>query len=251
MPEFLERPVPVDDSRDGCADIVSPPARLHRPVGSRRIGESREYGSGIRSVIQRATEIVRIDIPTDNARVQPARRVIQRMDTGSEMKPYMVDSQSTYATGWDDTDDATTMSLIGTCGSGGGNHAEDLLINYVKAHDLKNTRIVVYLTKSPCTSTSRDGLPATRTDGVDGCTEKLLELADSRSLHITILARNFYQPAKSKADLASIAAVDALMATGRFAFNYEKQPRSNLGKAQAAVLHSAKDLDEQGFVEIE
>jgi len=178
---------------------------------------------------------------------------IQRMLRDVEMSPYQVDAQSTSVTSWVNSSESTPMTLYGTGTSGDGLHAEDRVISYINTHDVRDKVIVLYLTKSPCTSTRRltsDGelLPATRTDGT-GCTEKLIEIAAGRNLRFQILCRNYYSPSISKADIASVEAVNALLNTGNFAFSIEKEPRSKKGKEIAEKYKASLVFDEDGFVE--
>ena len=153
---------------------------------------------------------------------------------GREMLPSEVDAQSTHATGWVNNE-RQFMPLLDTFHSGGGPHAEDKLKQFIETHNIRDTVLCVYLTKSPCTCTELNGCPATG----KGCAEMLEALARERNLKFQFLVRNFYQPAISGADRASIEAVKWLHATGNFAFSVDKAPRSNTGK-----------LLQQGFVNI-
>jgi len=105
--------------------------------------------------------------------------------------------------------------------------------------------VCVYLTKSPCTSTPRDGFPATG----KGCAEMLMAFARERNIRFQFLVRNYYQPALKDADKASVAACNAMYDTGMFAFSVEKAPRSNLGKTLAQNFTNAigAHADADGF----
>ena len=162
---------------------------------------------------------------------------------GREMNPPEVDAQSTHATGWINST-GPTMSLLDTFHSGGGPHAEDQLIKYVNENKLYNRTLCVYLTKSPCTRVERKGLPATG----KGCAEDLEKFARENGMKFQFLVRNLYQPSIAKADLASLAAVEWLASTGRFAFSFDKKPRSNVGKALLIGFEkSAESADQDGF----
>jgi hypothetical protein len=146
---------------------------------------------------------------------------------------------------WVNTDQDTRMPLHGTFHSGGGPHAEDKLRAYIEDREIKNTTMVVYLNKSPCTCTKRGDLPATG----KGCAEMLAKLAEDRNLKFQILCRGIYQPSIKKADQASLQVLEWLRKTGRFAFSIEKQPRSGDGKDEMQLFEQkGADLDEHGFL---
>ncbi len=162
---------------------------------------------------------------------------------GREMYGTEVDAQSTHATGWVNST-GPKMSLLDTFHSGGGPHAEDQLIKYVNENKLHYRTLCVYLTKSPCTRVERSGYPATG----KGCAEDLAEFAEKYGMKFQFLIRNLYQPAIPKADLASLAAVEMLRKTGRFAFSFDKAPRSKVGKALLIGFEKlASSADEDGF----
>ncbi len=166
-----------------------------------------------------------------------------------EINPPEVDAQSTHATAWANSTQIR-MPLLNTFHSGGGPHAEDNLASYIEKEDLKDMTLCVYLTKSPCTSTKRSvnglDLPATG----KGCAEMLAKLAVQRNLKFQFLVRNYYQPAISNSDKASIEAVKCLHATGNFAFCVDKEPKSKVGKALEQKFADTIDTssDENGFV---
>ncbi|MEU5847086.1 eCIS core domain-containing protein [Saccharopolyspora shandongensis] len=107
-----------------------------------------------------------------------------------------------------------------------GMHAEDLLIaglrgnlDKFKPGPHRYHRIVFSVTKSPCTSESRDGLPATSKKG-KGCTEAILELATKGIQHgdqvykfkIVLIVRGLYHARVRGGKKASSKALDALAA---------------------------------------
>jgi APOBEC-like N-terminal domain len=171
-----------------------------------------------------------------------------------EMNASEVDAQSVHATVWENNNGGK-MALYGTFHSGNGPHAENRLAQYIKDNNIKgpDTSIVVYLTKSPCTSTPRGIFPATRTDGKKGCAEMLADLANQERLKFTLLIRNVYSPSIAGSDRASVETLKWLWKTGNFAFAVEKVPRSKMGQAEleeAEIDKSARDggaTDEFGF----
>ena len=66
---------------------------------------------------------------------------------GREMLPSEVDAQSTHATGWVNNE-RQFMPLLDTFHSGGGPHAEDKLKQFIETHNIRDTVLCVYLTKS-------------------------------------------------------------------------------------------------------
>lgn len=78
-----------------------------------------------------------------------------------------------------------------------------------------HTLVIGNLTASPCSS--RWGT-STKPDGVDGCTERLVELATGghggHRFHITVRARHLYQPRIPNSRQLSQQAVDDLTAAG-------------------------------------
>lgn len=141
------------------------------------------------------------------------------------MNPSEVDSQSTHATGWINSNEPI-MDLMGTYHSGGGPHAEDKLKEFIEVNNIRDAILCVYLTKSPCTKEERNGCPKTG----KGCTEMLMQLANDRNIKFQMLIRNYYQPSIKESDKSSIYALQYLVESGRFAISVDKTPRSNTGK---------------------
>ncbi len=69
-----------------------------------------------------------------------------------------------------------------------GNHAEENLIAYLAEAGINSGELVIYLSTSPCSSEF-----GTRTDGEEGCQEKL-ETLNTGDFNVTVHADHLYQP---------------------------------------------------------
>lgn len=174
-----------------------------------------------------------LQLAVDHAIASP---VIQRNgDDEKELEPDQARSagHDTHAGAWvepvdyEDDDqvsikaelyDGTKMIAIGTSISANGTHAERDLIQQLVDLKLDATpyHLVIWISKSPCTSTSRGGLPVT--GDAPGCTERLLNLAENgiagTTFTIDIIAHHLYKPGRRGRGVmdASRAALRALLA---------------------------------------
>ena len=137
------------------------------------------------------------------------------------------DTQSTYATaklnGW---------YLAKYYSS--GEHAEQSIVDHVKSLVDQGEKLLlpigqknklsIHLNKSPCTSTSRGGKPATNTSL--GCTERLIDLAKNgykgHTFYIRLKIQNLYQPQIQGAKEASKLALQELEANGISVIGYNR-----------------------------
>jgi hypothetical protein len=125
-----------------------------------------------------------------------------------------------------------------------GEHAEEDVIRQVKnLCDQEHTclmereinKLSIHLNKSPCTSVSRDGYPATRTNG-DGCTERLIALAKygykGYRFYIRLKVQNLYQPREMGKGVkkASILAIQELEKNGIPVIGYNREAKLERAK---------------------
>lgn len=145
-----------------------------------------------------------------------------------------------------ETADGVTVD-IGTMKSNksvtfGDEHAEDVALRLIQEHiDMfagppARNRLILSLSKSPCTSTVRLGLPTTsnKGPGVLGCTEELINLATNGITHngitylfeLIINCRGLYAPSPATQAIlqASQAAADAINATPNLSITGDERP---------------------------
>lgn len=103
-------------------------------------------------------------------------------------------------------------------------HAEENLIDYMKSKNLSGGKLVVYLSTSPCSSVF-----CTRTDGSEGCQERLEEFASDSKVELKVHADHLYQPqalASQEADfLTKGVSSFSSAATSAFDITFSKLPK--------------------------
>lgn len=113
------------------------------------------------------------------------------------------------------------------------NHAEENLIKYIYAEDLRGKNLTIWLTTSPCSSTF-----GTRDDGHSGCQEQLERLANERALNLNAYCDHLYQPA----DLKSLESADVKGSGGMSSYASASTSRFNIKFHHLPKLMHDEDL---------
>jgi hypothetical protein len=122
----------------------------------------------------------------------------------------------------------------------GSEHAEDVALRLIRDNigmfdPQRRNHIILSVTKSPCTSTSRNGLPVTSSKQV-GCTEELLNLVNNGvqsngnlyQFRLTLICHGLYSPFPGSADKrqASQEAINALDANANIEVSGDVRPQN-------------------------